>query len=102
MSREPLIFELSAATKKGFALPELDVPENEELLKDIPVRPGIPGFPQVSEIEVVRHFTRLSQKNFCIDTSFYPLGSCTMKYNPKINEKVAALAHFQEIGRAHV
>ena len=95
MSREPLIFELSAATKKGFALPKLDVPENEGLLEGLPVRAGIPGFPQVSEIEVVRHFTRLSQENFCIDTSFYPLGSCTMKYNPKINEKVAALAHFQ-------
>ena len=95
MSREPLIFELSAATKKGYALPKLDVPENAGLLDGIPVRPGIPGFPQVSEIEVVRHFTRLSQENFCIDTSFYPLGSCTMKYNPKINEKVAGLAHFQ-------
>jgi len=95
MSREPLIFELSAATKKGFALPKLDVPENQRLLEGLPVRAGIPGFPQVSEIEVVRHFTRLSQENFCIDTSFYPLGSCTMKYNPKINEKVAALAHFQ-------
>jgi len=95
MSREPLIFELSAATKKGFALPKLDVPENKGLLEGLPVRAGIPGFPQVSEIEVVRHFTRLSQENFCIDTSFYPLGSCTMKYNPKINEKVAALAHFQ-------
>ncbi|OGD18818.1 MAG: glycine dehydrogenase (aminomethyl-transferring) [Candidatus Aminicenantes bacterium RBG_13_59_9] len=95
MSREPLIFELSAATKKGFAFPKLDVPENKGLPEGLPVRAGIPGFPQVSEIEVVRHFTRLSQENFCIDTSFYPLGSCTMKYNPKINEKVAALAHFQ-------
>jgi glycine dehydrogenase subunit 2 len=95
MSREPLIFELSAPTKKGYALPALDVPDNARLLDGIPVRPGIPGFPQVSEIEVVRHFTRLSQENFCIDTSFYPLGSCTMKYNPKINEKIASLAPFQ-------
>src|SRR4030042_4881838 len=94
MSREPLIFEISAATKKGFALPKLDVPEKSEALQGLAVRAGIPGFPQVSEVEVVRHFTRLSQANFCIDTSFYPLGSCTMKYNPKINEKVSALPDF--------
>jgi glycine dehydrogenase subunit 2 len=94
MSREPLIFELSAATKRGFALPKLDVPEKKGALEGLPLRAGIPGFPQVSEIEVVRHFTRLSQANFCIDTSFYPLGSCTMKYNPKVNEKVAALPDF--------
>jgi glycine dehydrogenase subunit 2 len=94
MNAEPLIFELSAPTKKSFALPPLDVPEKKEVLKDLPLREVIPGFPQVSEIEVVRHFTRLSQANFCIDTSFYPLGSCTMKYNPKINEKIAALAPF--------
>ena len=95
MSREPLIFEISSATKKSFALPKLDVPENKDALQGLAVRTGIPGFPQVSELEVVRHFTRLSQANFCIDTSFYPLGSCTMKYNPKINEKVAALPDFQ-------
>jgi glycine cleavage system P protein (glycine dehydrogenase) subunit 2 len=95
MSREPLIFELSAATKRSFTLPQLDVPEKKEALRNLPVRSGIPGFPQVSEVEVVRHFTRLSQMNFCIDTSFYPLGSCTMKYNPKINEKAAALPGFQ-------
>ena len=95
MSREPLIFEISSATKKSFALPKLDVPENKDALQGLAVRTGIPGFPQVSELEVVRHFTRLSQTNFCIDTSFYPLGSCTMKYNPKINEKVAALPDFQ-------
>ena len=95
MSREPLIFEISSATKKSFALPKLDVPENKDALQGLAIRTGIPGFPQVSELEVVRHFTRLSQENFCIDTSFYPLGSCTMKYNPKINEKVAALPDFQ-------
>jgi glycine dehydrogenase subunit 2 len=95
MSREPLIFEISAATKKGFALPRLDVPEKKAALEGLPIRAEIPGFPQVSEVEVVRHFTRLSQSNFCIDTSFYPLGSCTMKYNPKINERIAALPDFQ-------
>ncbi|MFZ2053255.1 MAG: aminomethyl-transferring glycine dehydrogenase subunit GcvPB, partial [Candidatus Aminicenantales bacterium] len=95
MNREPLIFEISAETKKGFTLPRLDVPEKKEALAGLPLREGIGGFPQVSEIEVVRHFTRLSQENFCIDTTFYPLGSCTMKYNPKINEKIAGLAEFQ-------
>ncbi|MEW5901103.1 MAG: aminomethyl-transferring glycine dehydrogenase subunit GcvPB [Acidobacteriota bacterium] len=94
MNREPLIFELSAETKRAFVLPKLDIPENKEVLEGLSQRDEIAGFPQVSEIEVVRHFTRLSQTNFCIDTSFYPLGSCTMKYNPKVNEKVAGLPEF--------
>lgn len=94
MIREPLIFEISARGKRAFALPKHDVPEDKALLKDIPLRDKIKGFPEVSEIEVVRHFTRLSQTNYCIDTTFYPLGSCTMKYNPKVNEKVAALESF--------
>jgi len=92
--REPLIFEISGEGKRGFFLPHLDVPENKEILKTIKVRNDIPGFPEVTEPEVVRHFTRLSQTNFCVDTSFYPLGSCTMKYNPKINEKIASLPYF--------
>ena len=96
MTREPLIFEISSETKKGFALPKLDIPDKKEAFSDLPVRDEIRGFPQVSEVEVVRHFTRLSQANFCIDTAFYPLGSCTMKYNPKVNEKIAALAGFQD------
>ncbi len=95
MNRELLIFEISSGTKKGFLLPGLDVPENKEALAGLALRKEIDGFPQVSEVEVVRHFTRLSQANFCIDTTFYPLGSCTMKYNPKINEKIAGLAEFQ-------
>ena len=94
MSREPLIFEKSAPGKTAFKLPALDVPESPAGLNGLPLREEIAGFPQVSEIEVVRHFTRLSQTNFCIDTNFYPLGSCTMKYNPKINEKIAALNGF--------
>jgi glycine dehydrogenase subunit 2 len=87
--REPLIFEVSGEGKRGFLLPKLDVPVKEGVLKNIPVREEIRGFPEVSEVEVVRHFTRLSQTNYCIDLGFYPLGSCTMKYNPKINEKIA-------------
>ena len=94
MIREPLIFELSDKGKRGFSLPELDVPEKDNILKGIPVRKEIPDFPEVSEVEVVRHFTRLSQTNYCIDLVFYPLGSCTMKYNPKINEKIASAKEF--------
>ena len=94
MIREPLIFEISAAGKRAYALPRLDVPDDKNVLKGVPLRDEIRGFPEVSEIEVVRHFTRLSQTNYCIDTTFYPLGSCTMKYNPKVNEKVAALESF--------
>ena len=59
------------------------------------LRDDIAGFPELGELEVLRHFTGLSQRNFAIESQFYPLGSCTMKYNPKINEVV-------EIGRAHV
>jgi glycine dehydrogenase subunit 2 len=94
MIREPLIFELSDDEKNPFSLPRLDIPKKKGLLEGIPLRNEIDGFPQVSEVEVVRHFTHLSQTNHCVDTGFYPLGSCTMKYNPKINEKVASLHSF--------
>ncbi|MBC7348352.1 MAG: aminomethyl-transferring glycine dehydrogenase subunit GcvPB [Candidatus Aminicenantes bacterium] len=89
--REPLIFEISSPGKTGTRLPALDVPEKLEVLEGLAVREDIEGFPEVSETEITRHFTRLSQMNYCVDFGFYPLGSCTMKYNPKINEKVAAL-----------
>jgi glycine dehydrogenase subunit 2 len=92
--REPLIFEISSPGKSAFKVPELDVPEKKELLADIPLRADIEGFPEVSETEITRHFTRLSQTNYCVDLGIYPLGSCTMKYNPKINEKVASLPGF--------
>ncbi len=69
----------------------MDVPENNEIIKNLLIRNEIEEFPEVSELEIVRHFTRLSQANYCIDIGFYPLGSCTMKYNPKINEKIALL-----------
>jgi glycine dehydrogenase subunit 2 len=91
MIREPLVFEVSDKGKRAFRLPQLDVPADKDLLKNYPVRTEVEGFPQVSEVEIVRHFTRLSQQNYCVDLGMYPLGSCTMKYNPKINEKVAAL-----------
>jgi len=90
---EGLIFEKSAPGKRGMELPPLDVPACNPaaaLGADF-VRDGIEGFPEVSEIEVIRHFTRLSTWNYAIDLGMYPLGSCTMKYNPRVNEYVARL-----------
>ncbi len=84
----PLIFELSSPGRMGTTLPALDVPE-APLPQDF-VRADLP-LPEVSEVDVVRHFTHLSTLNFSVDTVFYPLGSCTMKYNPKINDAVAGL-----------
>jgi glycine dehydrogenase subunit 2 len=90
---EALIFERSASGKRGMELPPLDVPavEPAAALGENFVRDGIDGFPEVSEIEVIRHFTRLSRWNYAIDLGMYPLGSCTMKYNPRVNEHVARL-----------
>jgi glycine dehydrogenase subunit 2 len=88
---EPLLFEISSPGKKGYQLPELDVPavDAKEALGAANVRDQIEGFPEVSEVELIRHFTRLSTWNYAIDLGLYPLGSCTMKYNPRINETVA-------------
>jgi len=91
---EPLLFELSSPGRVGCRLPELDVPETA--LPEKYLRPELP-LPELSEREVVQHFTRLSQLNFSIDTGFYPLGSCTMKYNPKLHEEVARLPGFARI-----
>src|SRR5882724_4428775 len=90
---EDLIFERSSPGKIGYQLPALDVPDIDpaEALGAANVRESIEGFPEVSEVEVIRHFTRLSTWNFAIDLGMYPLGSCTMKYNPRINEAVARL-----------
>jgi glycine dehydrogenase subunit 2 len=88
--REPLIFEISEAGKRAAELPALDVPEAKDLLGGVPLRRELEDFPEVSETEITRHFTRLSQKNYCVDLGLYPLGSCTMKYNPKINERLSA------------
>src|SRR5438034_5281714 len=88
---EGLIFEKSSPGKRAFELPPLDVPAAEpaKALGALHRKEGINGFPEVSEIEVIRHFTRLSTWNHAIDYGMYPLGSCTMKYNPRINEFVA-------------
>jgi len=90
---EGLIFERSSPGKTGAELPALDVPalSAKEILGEEFYRSEIQGFPEVSELETIRHFTRLSTWNYGIDTGLYPLGSCTMKYNPRINEAVAAL-----------
>jgi glycine dehydrogenase subunit 2 len=90
---ESLLFERSSPGKKAYQLPELDVPavDPAEALGASNVRAEIAGFPEVSEVEAIRHFTRLSTWNYAIDYGMYPLGSCTMKYNPRINELVARI-----------
>src|SRR5256884_6875608 len=97
---EALIFERSQAGRQGYLLPPLDVDETplDELLPAYLRRDDdLAGVPEVSEVDVVRHFTRISTWNYHIDLGMYPLGSCTMKYNSRLNEKVARIA---EIGRA--
>ncbi|SIS63352.1 aminomethyl-transferring glycine dehydrogenase subunit GcvPB [Alicyclobacillus vulcanalis] len=94
---EPLIFELSRPGRRAYELPELDVPEAdmtdiEPYLRETPAR-----LPEVSEVDVVRHYTALSQKNHGVDSGFYPLGSCTMKYNPKRNERYSRLDGFARL-----
>lgn len=94
-----VIFELSSEGRKGYRLPDLDVPEVElsKLLPKNLLREDEIELPEVSEVDVVRHYTALSNKNYTVDNGFYPLGSCTMKYNPKINEDMAALSGFSKI-----
>ena len=93
---EPLIFEKGARGRKGYSLPRLDVEKikPEKIWPQEFFRQGLEGFPEMSEMDVVRHFTRLSQWNYGVDSGFYPLGSCTMKYNPKVNEEMARLPGF--------
>ena len=93
---EPLLFEEGSPGRRAFDLPELDVPRKQisDLLDSELLRVEIPGMPELSEVDVIRHFTRLSSWNYHIDLGLYPLGSCTMKYNPKINERMARLEGF--------
>ncbi len=96
---EKLIFEVSKPGRKGYNLPDLDVVDKElssfipaEFLGDSEL-----NFPEVTEVDVIRHYTNLSDKNYGVDTGFYPLGSCTMKYNPKINEDTARYPGFANL-----
>src|SRR5215204_6378416 len=94
---EALIFERSQTGRVGYRLPPLDV--NESSLDElVPARfrrdDDLDGVPEVSEVDVIRHFTRMSSWNYSIDQGMYPLGSCTMKYNSRLNEKVARIAGF--------
>src|ERR1700678_4309557 len=97
---EDLIFEKSSAGKKGYRLAQLDVPavDAASLLGDSVRTDDLGVMPELSEIEIIRHFTRLSTWNYAIDLGMYPLGSCTMKYNPRINETVARI---EGLGEAH-
>jgi glycine dehydrogenase subunit 2 len=97
---EELLFERSRAGRIGYSVPPLDVPEqaiagliDPALLRE----DDLDGMPELSEVDVVRHFTRLSTWNYCIDHGLYPLGSCTMKYNPRINELVARIEGFARL-----
>jgi glycine dehydrogenase subunit 2 len=93
---EPLIFEKSVAGRAGLPWPASDVPATDPA-RAVPaglLRRAPAALPEVSEPQVVRHFTRLSHLNFSIDTNFYPLGSCTMKHNPKVNDRVVQIPDF--------
>ncbi|NYF24601.1 aminomethyl-transferring glycine dehydrogenase subunit GcvPB [Sporosarcina sp. JAI121] len=96
---QALIFELTREGRIGYSLPELDVPELDlsSLLPKGIVREEVAELPEVSELDIMRHYTALSNRNHGIDSGFYPLGSCTMKYNPKINESVARYPGFANI-----
>jgi glycine dehydrogenase subunit 2 len=94
-----LIFELSRPGRIAYSLPECDVPEvtPDKVIPQSMLRQTPAALPEVYEVDVIRHYTELSRRNFGVDNGFYPLGSCTMKYNPKVNEDVARLAGFAKI-----
>ncbi|WP_141604274.1 aminomethyl-transferring glycine dehydrogenase subunit GcvPB [Terrilactibacillus laevilacticus] len=96
---QALIFECSKEGRIGYSLPECDVPSVNltEFLDSDYIRNKEPELPEVSELQIVRHYTALSKRNFGVDSGFYPLGSCTMKYNPKVNEVLARLDGFSHI-----
>jgi len=94
LNSEPLIFEMSSPGRKAYTLPNLDVPPSA--FPEGYIREDL-KLPEVSELEFVRHYTHLSQKNYSIDTVFYPLGSCTMKYNPKVHEKAASIEGLSQV-----
>lgn len=91
-----LIFDKSTAGRYGSSLPEFDVPKNDSISPSLR-RKEAAEMPEVSELDVIRHYSLLSRKNFGVDTHFYPLGSCTMKYNPKFHENIATLPGFASL-----
>lgn len=100
---EPVVFELGHKGRRGYIVPKIEdsirhiVGDVRTLLPDKIRRQSLPELPELSEVEVVRHFTRLSQMNYCVDLGLYPLGSCTMKYNPKINDVLANLPSLTQL-----
>src|SRR5262245_56965438 len=98
-SYDKLVFELSSPGRFACSLPASDVPESDPaaLVPGAFLREAPPELPEVSEVDVIRHYSRLSQLNYGVDTHFYPLGSCTMKYNPKLNEDMARLPGFARL-----
>lgn len=96
---DKLIFELSQPGRRAFKLPELDIDDVEikEIIPEEFLNDKELELPELSEVDIIRHYTNLSNKNYGVDTGFYPLGSCTMKYNPKINEDMAGLDGFKNI-----
>ncbi|WP_339177909.1 aminomethyl-transferring glycine dehydrogenase subunit GcvPB [Oceanobacillus sp. FSL W7-1293] len=95
----PLLFERSKVGRTSYSLPELEIDafDLEEELEDVYIRKEPPKLPEVSELDIIRHYTGLASRNYGVDSGFYPLGSCTMKYNPKINEDIARLEGFSHI-----
>ncbi|MFA6610487.1 MAG: aminotransferase class V-fold PLP-dependent enzyme, partial [Candidatus Omnitrophota bacterium] len=91
-----LIFEKSVKGRRGFMVPECDVPSKPELPQKY-LRQTAAQLPEVSELDCIRHYTNLSRLNYSVDTNFYPLGSCTMKYNPKFTERIAKLGGFVDL-----
>jgi glycine dehydrogenase subunit 2 len=93
MTHIPTVYEMSVSGRHGVDLPAPDVPQAPLPVGDVRADCGLP---ELAQLDVVRHYFALSQRNFGVDSGFYPLGSCTMKYNPKINEEVARLPGFAD------
>lgn len=97
--RTPVLFEMSRPGRRGYRLPAWDVPklDVDDMLPEALLADEPPALPELAEIDVTRHYQRLASRSFGVDLGFYPLGSCTMKYNPKVNEETARLAGFTDV-----
>ncbi len=96
---DKIIFEISRPGRTGYNLPDLDVEDTkiDSLIPSDYLNKEELDMPELSEVDVVRHYTNLSIKNYGLDNGMYPLGSCTMKYNPKINEEIVGLSGFKNL-----